>query len=398
MIAPLCKAPSRNAPLHGAEILCFLPRLDRSGAPQSALALLEAVRPQYPATALVVETGPLEADYHRAGIPVVPVGLPNWLGFRWRHVVGKAFADPRLRGLHINNLCREAVPVARLARRHRVPVLWHVREDPHSSRARRLRDSALRLSDCIVTVSEEIRCRLFGPDALAAVVTVHNGVRPRPASPSTGSRPLVAECGWEPDSVVIVLLGRLVRRKGVREFLEAARLLTPEQPRARFLLMGAWSQASNADRDFTREMQERICLPPLAGKVRWIGESESPPGILEQCDVVALPSWWEGSSRALLEAMACGRAVVVSDVGGNPEIVEHGASGLLVPPRDPLALKDAFAHLAGRPEARTRLGEVARARVARHFSLSAHCARMSALYEVTFRPRQEARIQGARMA
>jgi glycosyltransferase involved in cell wall biosynthesis len=97
-------------------------------------------------------------------------------------------------------------------------------------------------------------------------------------------------------------------------------------------------------------------------------------------DVFVLPSRWEGLSLALAEAMGAGRAVVATDVGGNPEVVRHGQTGLLVPSMDPAALTAALASLANDPALRASLGDAASADARARFSIEEHVRQLSALY------------------
>jgi glycosyltransferase involved in cell wall biosynthesis len=96
--------------------------------------------------------------------------------------------------------------------------------------------------------------------------------------------------------------------------------------------------------------------------------------------IAVLPSYREGLPKSLLEAAACGRAIIASDVPGCSDVVVHGETGLLVPPRDAAALARAIARLAGDPALRQRLGEAARARVERLFAEPHVIARTLALY------------------
>ena len=105
------------------------------------------------------------------------------------------------------------------------------------------------------------------------------------------------------------------------------------------------------------------------------------PALLETLDVVALPSWTEGLPLVLLEAMARGRPVVATPVGGTPELVTDGETGLLVPPRDPEALAEALRRVLDDPELARRLGEAGRARVAERFTAAEQEQRMLEIYD-----------------
>ena len=97
-------------------------------------------------------------------------------------------------------------------------------------------------------------------------------------------------------------------------------------------------------------------------------------------DMFVLPSLGEGIANTILEAMACGLAVVATDVGGNPELVQHGFNGLLVPAADPQALADAIVKLADDADLRLAMGKAGRQMAEQRFSLETMVARYQRLY------------------
>ena len=107
----------------------------------------------------------------------------------------------------------------------------------------------------------------------------------------------------------------------------------------------------------------------LASKVHFLGSRRDVPDLLNAMDIFVLPSYSEGVSLALLEAMAAGLPVIATAVGGLPEVVEDGATGLLIPPRDAAALARALTRLLADPAWAKTLGDQARLHVREHFSL-----------------------------
>jgi glycosyltransferase involved in cell wall biosynthesis len=119
----------------------------------------------------------------------------------------------------------------------------------------------------------------------------------------------------------------------------------------------------------------------LDGAVRFLGAVPEAWRLLPHFDVFALPSRWEGMSNGLLEAMAAGRPIVATTAGGNPELITDGETGLLVPPEDPGALAAAIARLVRDPALARRLGDAARRRVEKDYTLDRMVSRMEALYD-----------------
>jgi glycosyltransferase involved in cell wall biosynthesis len=159
------------------------------------------------------------------------------------------------------------------------------------------------------------------------------------------------------DPAWIVTVPRLRRPKDVMTLVRAVALLEPGTVRA--LVVGEGPQRA--------ELAAEIRRLGVTRAVGLAGERDDVAGLLAQADLFVLPSRSEGLPVSVLEAMAAGVPVVASAVGGVPELVEDGATGLLVPPGDPRALAAAIAKLAGDPALRRRLGAAGRRRVEARF-------------------------------
>jgi len=162
---------------------------------------------------------------------------------------------------------------------------------------------------------------------------------------------------------VVMLVARILRDKGVEEFVEAARQLCKDGIQARFVLVGGIDRENPSA--VTKKMLEQW---QKGGFIEWWGRRGNMPEVYHQAHVVCLPSYREGLPKVLLEAAACGRPIVATNVPGCREIVVDGDNGLLVPARDVDALADALKKLIGRPEMRKQMGAKGRALVEREFS------------------------------
>ena len=180
----------------------------------------------------------------------------------------------------------------------------------------------------------------------------------------------------EPEGPVrVAMVSRLLWDKGVREFVEAARLARARNPNLRFALIGAADEGNPA-------------AVPLAqlegwqaeGVVDWQGHRDDIPAVWRESHIAVLPSYREGLPKALLEAASCGRPMVAADAPGSREIARDGESGLLVPPRDSAALAAAILRLADDPAMRARLGTAGRALVESEFSEERIAAETLALW------------------
>lgn len=162
---------------------------------------------------------------------------------------------------------------------------------------------------------------------------------------------------------IVMLAGRMLWDKGVGEFVAAVVRLKERNVRARFVLVGRCDQGNPtaiAEAQIRRWAQDH--------GVEWWGHREDIPEVIGRATLVVLPSYREGLPKVLLEAAACGKAVIATDVPGCREVVQHQKTGLLVPARDPVALADAIARLLGNHELRIAMGASGREFVVREHS------------------------------
>lgn len=180
----------------------------------------------------------------------------------------------------------------------------------------------------------------------------------------------------EPSGVfTAAFVGRMLRPKGVMEIIEAARLVRQKGVNIRILMVGT------PDRLNPESLREGDLEQWQAeGLVEWVGFRDDIADIWRQAHVALLPSYREGFPKSLLEAAACGRPMIASDVPGCREIVRHGSTGLLVPPQNGAALAEALISMAQDPEMRSRMGAEARVLVEANFSDTLIAVQMQALY------------------
>lgn len=176
--------------------------------------------------------------------------------------------------------------------------------------------------------------------------------------------------------VRVVLAARLLWDKGVAEFVEAARILKAENRDVRFVLAGV------PDPGNPSSVPELTILAWQAeGLVQWLGHVTDMPTLLAGADIVALPSYREGLPKSLIEAGACARPLVTTDVPGCREVVTHDVDGLLVQARDAQALARAIARLQDDSALARRLGLGARVKALAEFDERIVIARTLAVYD-----------------
>jgi glycosyltransferase involved in cell wall biosynthesis len=156
---------------------------------------------------------------------------------------------------------------------------------------------------------------------------------------------------------VFLYIGRLVIEKGILDYVEAARRVRARHPDARFLVVGG------IDPNPASATQAQVEQWMLDGAIEWLGEVADVRPVLVRSSVLVLPSYREGTPRAVLEAMSMGRAIITTDVPGCRETIVDGAEGLLVPVRDPAALASACETLFKDPRRVAAMGALGRRRV-----------------------------------
>ena len=182
----------------------------------------------------------------------------------------------------------------------------------------------------------------------------------------------------EPDGPVrVTMVSRLLWGKGVREFLEAASLVRRARADVTFTLVGAPD-----DGNLSSVPTEQVRSWAAEGIVECWGHRDDVAEILARSHVAVLPTYYgEGIPKSLLEAAACGRPIVATDVPGCREVVHHGENGLLVPPRDPRALAEAILALSDDPARRAAMGAEGRRRAETEFAAERIHAETLQVYE-----------------
>jgi len=244
----------------------------------------------------------------------------------------------------------EMAPVVAWAARRGIPVVYSELCTPGGGGDAALwreRGPALRRASATVAVSASTRRGLRDAAAIRGPITVIPPVlSPAPAAALPG-RPAGA-------ALTVTCIARLTAEKGVDELLRAVPIVLGSFEPLRFEIAG--------DGPLRAALEAQCAALGIADRVRFTGAfaREDLPRVMERADVIVLPSLTEGMPFVIVEAMAYGRPVVATAVGGVPEVVREGETGLLVPPRDPERLAGALVHLLAEPRRRAAMGAAAR--------------------------------------
>jgi glycosyltransferase involved in cell wall biosynthesis len=349
------------------KILQYITPARLGGAEMHVLALsAELVRRGHQVTVLCPRGRPLVPELARAGLPylaprtmgkVDPVTLlrvAGWLRRGRYQVLHTHLSTASLLGSLAGRLA--GVPV--VATVHGFNAAFSFRGCPR-----------------LVAVSQAVREHLLRqgiPPPRVRVIC--NGISlPVPADPAAVAT-VREQIGVPPGGLLAGSLGRLRPEKGHRYLVEAMARLGErvDLPPLSLLLVGEGTEAG--------ALQAQVERLGLAGRVHFAGFQRDIAPYLAAMDIFVLPSLREGLSISALEAMALRRPVVASRVGGTPEVVEEGKSGMLVPPADPESLAKAIAELIADPARAAAMGQAGRARVEANFTLEHMVSQLEHLY------------------
>lgn len=233
------------------------------------------------------------------------------------------------------------------------------------------------LDDCVIAVCElarqmELQQTKLAPDK---VVTIYNAIDPglvddaHPAA--TVPQPLIPK--KNADMLVLGTACRFHPQKGLAHLITAFATVSNRMPNVHLVLVG--------DGELRDALEEQVQMLRLAEQVTFTGFRTDVLTVLTQLDLFVLPSLWEGLPLVLLEAMAARLPVIATAVGGTPELVVDGETGLLVPAADATALAEAIQHLLANHELRQAMGRQGRLRVEQKFSAAKAVKETTALYE-----------------
>jgi L-malate glycosyltransferase len=327
--------------------------------------------------------GGLAAEAVRHGLPVDtydigPFHSPRTLALQTK--LARDIVRRRIDVVHAYNFYGNvfAVPPARLA--GAPVVIASIRDcgpylSPMQLRVQRL---MCRAATCVVVNAGAVRDWLvadgYDRDRIAVIP---NGVDLDAFRAPVDAASVRRDLGFEPDAPLVTVVSRVTRLKGLEQFIGAAATLADRHPRARFVVAG---EPAPGDGLYLASLERLAARLGIGDRIVFAGLRRDVPALLGASTVAVMPSLNEALSNALLESMAAGAPTVATRVGGTPEALTDGETGLLVPPDDNAALAHAIGRLLDDPAMAASLGRAARRTIEQRFSLSALVAATAQLY------------------
>jgi glycosyltransferase involved in cell wall biosynthesis len=216
----------------------------------------------------------------------------------------------------------------------------------------------------IIVVADAVKGVVIAEEAVPGnkIDVIYNGVNLNSSAPLVDAQKLRASLAIAASDIALIHVANFKKVKGHVYLLEAFSGLRERFPNIKLLLVG--------EDEFNGELQQKAKQLSIDDSVLFLGKRNDVQSLLQVADICVLPSLSEGMSNAGLEYMAAGKPVVATNVGGNPEIIEGGVTGILVPPKDTAALREALARLIADPQSRRKMGNAGRERVEHVFDLT----------------------------
>jgi glycosyltransferase involved in cell wall biosynthesis len=362
-------------------VCMVIPRLRIGGAEVQVLSLIRNLSRERFSVSLCLLAGGDAAMENEASRYVASMYR---LGFRRRNLPLSLLRLVRYMRLNRFDVVHAHLPLAdamgRVAGKLAgVPVIMTTEHGKHLWKGRqrllieRLLDGITDMRICVSRDIMDIRMRREGTPE-GKLVYIPNAVElGGPVKEARDRSSVASEFGWEAEDLLIVTVGRLVAAKHYSLLVEAIALLGRTIPRAKCLIVG--------DGDRREEIERRIGSLGCRDSVKIAGLRRDIPDLLAAADIFVLSSIREGLPVSLLEAMAAGKAIVATSVGGIPDAISDGRNGLLVPPGSSSGLAAALEKLARDSGLRVELGRAAVIDVERSFNMKNVAERIGDLYD-----------------
>lgn len=361
------------------DVLHVLPDLGVGGAEHIAAHLAGETDPRR-FTAGVLCLGPprgtpVEDTLARSGLPVRFLGKRRGFSPRCAAAVHRVVREHGVRVVHTHrHVLHYVLPALSVVRGLRcVHTVHNLAEREVAGPARIAQRLAFRIGAVPVAISHAVKRSIQRLYRVPVVPVIPNGI---PVARYRNTALLRdharAALHLPDDAVVFACFARLAPQKNHASLLDAFAASPGRDPRAHLLLVG--------DGPLAGALRERVASQRI-GRVQFLGEQADVRPLLAACDAVVLASSWEGSPLAVMEAMAAGRAVVATAVGGVPELVQPGRTGLLVPPAATRALAQALQRLLDDAALRAGLGAAAAQWALQRFDCRVMAQRYQSLYE-----------------
>ncbi len=347
------------------------------GAERDLLSIIKALSGFHPIVVCPSDE-PLVSLVRSIGVPVICMSFPPWRKVKSLPVVIPAMyrlfrilVNQKIDLLHINDLWWAPMGLA-ASRLAGIPCVTHVRADYTS---RHIKHYKLKACQICIPVSKAVGRSLQASGVNASRIRlVYSGIDLGKVAENYDRNSLQVRYGITPDRVVIGSVGNLLAVKGYESLISAVAHIKTVIPSILCLIVGG------GERPYAKTLHALVKERGLQNNIIFTGFCDDVYPVLSMMEVFVLASTSEGFGIALLEAMAMGKPIVATSVGGIPEVVIHGKTGLLVRAMDPLWLARAVSYLLRNRKKALEMGNRGRERVETYFSIQSEIKKLENLY------------------
>ncbi len=365
------------------KILRVIPSLEMGGVERTLTSILPRLdKRQYEVyLCCLFKRDKLADTMESLGIPIIKFRMRARLDFDGKYIAGILRLARLMKKMQIDivhtHLYRANLAGRIAAKLAGVPVIIANEHNIDSWKKfpQRLNDRVLAgITNKIIAVSDAVKDFYVNKIGISEdkIITIYNGVDISKFQTYVNTNKQKEEFGIKPDEKVITTIGRLHQQKGHLYFLKAAQIIREKNPKVKFLIVG--------DGPLEKQLRSMSKDLEISKNVIFAGLRDDIPQILAMSDISVLASLREGFSITLLESMAAGKPTVVTDVGGNSEVVEHGKTGFIIQPKSPEDMALYSLNLINNQELAKRMGQEAEKRVL-NFSIDRMVRKTENLYK-----------------
>jgi len=366
-----------------ARILRIIPSLEMGGVERTLTSILPRLdKRQYKVyLCCLFKRDKLADTMESLGIPIIKFRMRARLDFDGKYIAGILRLTRLMKKMQIDivhtHLYRANLAGRIAAKLAGIPVIIANEHNIDSWKkfSQRLNDRALaKITNKIIAVSDAVKDFYVKKIGISEdkIITIYNGVDISKFQTYVNTNKQKEEFGIKPDEKIITIIGRLHQQKGHLYFLKAAQIIREKNPKVKFLIVG-----DGPLEEQLRSMSEDL---GISKNVVFTGLREDIPQILAMSDISVLASLREGFSITVLESMAAGKPVVVTDVGGNSEIVEHEKTGFIIQPKSSEEMALYSLNIIDNQELAKKMGQEAEKRVL-NFSIDRMVRKTEYLYK-----------------
>jgi len=350
---------------------------ETGGAESMLISLVEGLdKNRYRSLVCLLSDGWLKVELEKRGIDTLVVPQPHSIDFHWLFRVYRLLRDRAIDIMHAHEFATN-VYASVLSTVTGIPVIAtaHGKNYYSDKWRRRAAYRFVARQSVMVAVSNDLKRFLTERIGIppGSIRVVHNGIDLERYAVGKEGTAVRDELGIGADQPVVGTVGNLFAVKGQTYLLRACKLVAGVFPGFLLLIAGEGEQLALLEREASEL--------GIGANVKFLGFRDDVPSLLRAMDVFVLPSLSEGLPLSILEALALQKAVVATNVGGIPEIVQNGVTGFLVPPKDLEALAEKIILLLRDPQKAADIGRAGRAKVEEGFRLGQMVGQYQALYE-----------------